>query len=40
MWDGQGCPTVIKEMPKLNFGTIQVKILSQNEPKIDENCEK
>ena len=40
MLDGQECPTGTKKLPKLNIGTIQVKILSQIGPKIDENGEK
>ena len=39
MQDGQECPTGTKKLPKLNIGTIQVKILSQNWLKIDENGE-
>ena len=31
-----GCPSGIKKLPKQYFGTIQIKILSQNEPKNDE----
>ena len=31
---------VPKKLPKLNVGTIQVKILSQIGPKIDEDGEK
>ena len=36
MQDGQACPSGIKKCPKQYFGTIQNKILSQNEPKNDE----
>ena len=40
MEDGQGCPTGTKKLPRQSFGKVQVKILSQNGAKMDENAEK
>ena len=40
MYDGQECPTGTNKLPKLNISKIQVKILSQIGPKMDENGEK